>query len=96
MIGLKVRKIALLVGMVLGLASFFAGYVWKENNYIQLVRKEKISEAAVSKITDEIVRIQLDNKKLKDFNRLEKIGVEKFAFIYEGVPNLVYPEKKVP
>jgi len=94
MIGLKIRKIVLLAIFILGLASFFAGYVWKENNYIRLVRNEKIMNAKISKMTDEIVIIQLDNKKLKDFNRLEKIAVDKFSFVYEGVPNLVYPEKK--
>jgi hypothetical protein len=46
-----------------------------------------------AKIRSDIANIQLDNKRLRDYKKLEKIGKEYFGFVYTGLPELIYREK---
>ncbi len=92
MIGLKFRGIFALACLILLIAGYFAGYVWKENKYVVLAKKKSILQTEIKRLESEIVKIQLDNKQLKDYKRLENLGREQFGLIFGGVPKFINPE----
>jgi cell division protein FtsL len=74
------------------IAAVLVAQVWKQNEYVELTRKGSASKIQVERLKSDIARIQLDNKNLKDYKRLERLAEKKYGLVYAGPPVLIYPE----
>ena len=72
------RNIWLWTGMALLLTGILVAQVWKQNMYVNLKRAHSASQARTEQLKSDIAAIQLDNKKLKDYKRLEGLAEKKF------------------
>ncbi len=92
MIGVKIRSLLLLSMLVLGAAGLFVIQVWKQNGYVTLAKNHRELKRQVKRLKSDIANIELRNKALKNFSRLEELGTERFGLVYPEVPVYVYPE----
>ncbi|MFC1585178.1 septum formation initiator family protein [Fibrobacterota bacterium] len=94
MTGAKLRNIVSWMLLVLAAAGIFIVHVWKQNQYVELTREHMAAKARLSRLKGDIANIQLDNKKLKDYKRLEELARKKFGFVYHGIPEFVYRDER--
>ena len=92
---IRLRNIFGWMLLVLACAGIFTAQVWKQNQYVKLTRDYAASQAQLVKVKSDVASIQLHNKKLKDYKRLEKLARTKFGLVYTGIPEFVYREKKL-
>ena len=88
--GTRIRSIFGWMFLVMVCAGIFTAQVWKQNQYVKLTRDQSAARVQLVKIRSDIANIQLDNKRLKDYEKLEKIGKKRFGFIRTGLPELLY------
>ena len=89
---ISVKIILLWMLIVLIGAGLFVTHIWKQNHYVKLTKSLSASRIQLSKIKNDIANIQLDNKKLKDYKRLEHLAKKKFGLEYAGVPEFIYEQ----
>lgn len=88
----RFKNLFLWLSLVLVAAAFLLVQVWKQNQYIALVRTNGELERQIKSLKSDVANIRLDHKSLKSFTRLETIGREHFGFVYPETPAFVYPE----
>ena len=88
--GTKIRSIFWWMLLVMACAGLFTAQVWKQNQYVRLTRNQAAAKARLQKVRSDIANIQLDNKKLKDYKKLEKMGEKHFGFVHAGLPELIF------
>lgn len=77
--------------VAVGIAGIFVAQVWKADKYVTLARNYAASKIQVEKLKSDIARIQLDNKRLKDYKRLEKLVRVKYGLVTADPPEFIYP-----
>jgi len=91
---IRLRNIFGWMLLVLACAGIFTAQVWKQNQYVKLTRDYEAYKAQLAKVKSEVASIQLHNKKLKDYNRLEQLAQNRFGLVYTGIPEFIYRERE--
>ena len=94
MMGARLSKLMTWVALILVAAGFLVIQVWKQNQYITLIKNNRELHRQVKKLKSDIASMELERENLMSFSRLEKVGQERFGFVYPDVPEFVYPEKQ--
>jgi cell division protein FtsL len=91
MMGINTWNTILLLMVLFLVAGYFVGQVWKQDQYVALMKEQQQLNTDISKLYNNVVKLQIKQSQLKSFQRLEKIAKEKYGFVYSGVPTFVYP-----
>lgn len=90
---IRLHHIIFLATFFLLVAGYFIGHIWKQDQYVSLVKEERKLDRNIQNVYNSIVKLQMELSHLKDFRRLEKLGEEKYGYVYHGIPKFVYPKR---
>ncbi len=91
---ISIRNILFLMLFVMAAAGFFVVQVWKQNEYVRLTKQNRTVCIQLEKIQGDIANIMIDNKRLKDYKRLEKLARNEYGLVFAGVPEFIESAKR--